>query len=645
MMAIMVVVLCSLMLIQRHTYQYEVSAYVPLEKFSLPKLWGRESYSPDWRHGDNLDITASEEFFATRSHGLTEIPNVNIADDTVVDRSSVAVVPVPHWQEISPFRDTADFRTERHYTNKFVALGESEPFAFAIRSVASRARLKISLEDWRLNGEPNAGLDASIRLMLPYRAREKAGKKPVPSIIKPMVLVANRDDTWTFDKNYTLVVVSDVHASIDSVPGMYTTNLVLRNQTKMLQKIPISIEVLPFKLKVNQFHAGAFGIAWDLWEGGFSGYYPEMVEMDSRYGFNLAGGFFNKGNEIPFQMTHSGALVVNESDPRFDKFNKRMRSLAQHGMGEVLFWNWGGSGKYFQFKNVLTGAGINEPFETNEGKKLFAKLLRAIKDAETRHGWPEIVVNPYDEALKDQDATREIIKAVPFVRKISPKTRLYMTEWREGYTRHYQSSGFQLKGTKRPRQSEYKALRASGEVARLNFAVIGSNIFDDKSRSIQNRLGGEYWHYTGVSSLSAASQFAMGFRAWIGQAETVLIWANYKGTLNNDGWTVHYVLPRDENGRKNRNTRGPVIASARAYVVREGIDDRKYLETLRYYAWRENSEETWKYLHALSKRASNLLSNKQSIGGLDNTEGVLSATGNLYALRAEIKDKILQLLD
>ena len=158
-------------------------------------------------------------------------------------------------------------------------------------------------------------------------------------------------------------------------------------------------------------------------------------------------------------------------------------------------------------------------------------------------------------------------------------------------------------------------------------------------------LGGEYWNYTGAWSISPTTQFGLGFRAWITQSETVLIWANYKGSLLNRGWTVHHPLPLDPNGRKNRNTEGPVLAGAQAYAVREGIDDRKYLETLRYHAWRTGSESDWRYLTNLSKRAKSLLKNPRSIGGIDNVPGRLSDTTTLGTLRAELKDRILKLID
>ena len=618
---------------------------VPLADFSQPALWGRKAFIPDWVAGEQADLNASEHFLKHWAPDLPEFPLHNMIPAKQEWAEDLFVVTVPHWLEVRPFQDPSGLSENPSLNRKFAALGESEPFAFAIRSLKHPARVTLTLENWQFNGAEAAALNHSVRLMAPYRVREKAGKRDTRQVVKPMVLLANKSNTWTFPRAYTMVLVVDVHVDKDAAPGIYSSTVTIRSHDLVIEQIPILLEVLPFELRVNQFHVGAFGTTYDIWEGGFTGYYPPMIEMDSRYGFNMAGGFFNKGNEIPFKRDPHGKLIVDRARDKFKKFDRTMALLRGHGMGDVLFWNWGGSGKYRQFLKVLSAAGIEADFNTPAGKYEFAHLLRAIKDVETSRAWPEIVVNPFDEALKDQQATREIIAAMPYVKAVSPKSRLYMTEWRSGYTRHYQSAGKQLTGNGRPRETEYRALLRSGEQPVANFDVIGSNVLDHKGRALQTMLGGEYWNYTGAWSISPTTQFALGFRAWITQSETVLIWANYKGSLLNRGWTVHHPLPIDPNGRKNRDTRGPVLAGAQSYAVREGIDDRKYLETLRYHAWRTGSEENWRFLSRVSKISESLVKNPRTMGGVHNVAGqLLNATG-LSELRAEVKNRILTLLN
>ena len=366
-----------------------------------------------------------------------------------------------------------------------------------------------------------------------------------------------------------------------------------------------------------------------------------MMEMDSRYGFNMAGGFFNKDGEIPFRRDEFGALVVDEKHPKFEKFNSTMQRLNAYGMGDVAFWNWGASGNVHQFNDVLEKAGI-PGIQTEGGKQGFAEVCRAIKMAEETYDWPELVINPYDEALEDQDATREIIESVPYVRKLSPDTRLYMTEWREHYARLYQSSGKTLLGKDMPGWSEYLKLLISLESPRKNFDVIGSNRMFNDSRRLQEALGGEYWHYSGVTRMGPQVRYGYGFQPYVMDAEAALVWANYKGGFDGKGWTLHYVMSDLPDGREKRYTRGPVIPSPRAMAAREGIDDRKYIETLKYYAIENNSEEDLRYLEQLRER-SRKLARIDNIGGVDNTEAVVTKSEAFQQLRQELKERILRL--
>jgi len=363
-----------------------------------------------------------------------------------------------------------------------------------------------------------------------------------------------------------------------------------------------------------------------------------MIEIDSRYGFNLAGGFFNKGAEIPFRRTSDGGLEVDAGHEKFRTFNATMSALKKHGMGQVAFWNWGASGTLAQFNNVLAAAGV-PPIGTEEGKKGFAQVCKAIKQAERKLGWPEFVINPVDEALMDQDATRELIRAVPHVQALSPETRLYMTEWHEGYTRLYQSSGSTLRGRRRPADN---APVAGGEKPRLNFQVIGANTLSQNGRCLQEQLGGEYWVYTTLTKVGPHGRFAYGFMPYIVKAEACLMWATWKGDLTGQGWTLHYLMPDEPKG--NSGTRGPALASVRAVLAREGIDDRKYIETLKYHARTRKSEQDLRYLDELPARCRSLADDLKNIGGGDNTEAKVSDDDGIQKLRVEVKDRILKLI-
>lgn len=448
---------------------------------------------------------------------------------------------------------------------------------------------------------------------------------------RPMVLLKPPKGVWTFPPNWSMSYLLDVHVPRDQAPGLYKGTVTVKAGGKLVREFGLEIEVLPFKLKTNNFHAGAYGTTCGLWAGGFTGYYPEMIEMDARWGYNLAGAFFNKGQEIPFKKTADGGLEVDPDHPKFKVFNETMALLTRHGMGkgQVAFWCWGSSGSVAQFNNVLAAAGY-PAIQTAEGKQGFALVCKAIKEAEKKYGWPEFVINPFDEALKNKAAAADVAAAMPLVQQLSPETRIYMTEWREGYTRTYQTFG-----------------AADGQ-PRLNFHVMGANTLSEAGRALQDSLGGEFWVYMMLQNVDPQGRFAQGFGPYIVRAETSLIWANYfagaplYGLDGSGGWTLHYLMPLNPGDKSS--TRGPVIASCRSPLARAGIDDRKYIETLKYYARKNKSADDLKYLDGLPARCRALAGDLKNIGGIDNVDAKVVNADGFQKIRIELRDRILKLV-
>lgn len=608
------------------------------------RFWGRLAYVPNWRAGDRIDAIATERFltryWATLhphySEGGAPGPPGN-----PVSNSRLVFLTNLDQPILSDYLPTAyeRARTEIRIT---AALGESEAFSLGVRSGFTPTSVQVKLSS--LNG-PAGRIEAheiTQRLVLTYPARRHARAEPDDRVIKPMVMIKPPSDGWRFPPHTTHNYYLDIHVPLDAVPGHYEGTVAVHFDERLGRKLHLSLEVLPFRLRTNGFHAGAFGIAYKRWAGGFSAYFPSMMEMDSRYGLNMAGAFFNKGNEIPFRTNSDGKLEVDRENPKFARFNQTMQRLKQYGMGDVAFWNWGASGNVEQFNNVLSAAGF-PGIDTEAGKLGFAAMCRAIKDAETTYGWPELVINPFDEALDDQDATRELIEATTYVRALSPDTRLYVTEWREHYARLYQSSGKTLKGMGRPRGKEYFALQLSLEAPRANFAVIGSNRAFDDSRSLQNRLGGEYWHYGAAQNVNPWARIVYGLQPYSVRAEAALLWANYRGDLDGSGWTLHFVMPDDRHdSRPDRSHQGLILPSPRALLAREGIDDRKYIETLHYLAAESGNRESLNYLAGLPRRIRAAIRTDYT-GGRDNREGAVTTGSLVNDLRAEIASRIASL--
>jgi len=613
------------------------------------KYFGTDAFVPDWRAAEEIDAKATRRFLerywpklrASHDAGNQGGPPDGLTAEEKA--AGVVVFPADYIRETLPSKVPTPAERKFSAMSLFAARGESEPFVVGVRTLGKAAAVSIETTDLTGPAGRIAAADVTSRLCLAwesdhYRGRGKWGKR-----MQQVVMLKPPEGAWRFPPNYAMTYWVDVHVPVAAKAGAYEGKITVKAGGKIAKAIDVTVEVLPLGLKTNNFHAGAYRVTYNIWAGGFTGHYEPMMEMDSRYGYNIAGGFFNKGNEVPFKGKGE-TLTVDTAHEKFRKFNATMQRLKTYGLGQVAFWNWGASGNVGQFNNVLKAAGI-PPIKTLDGKKGFAHMLRAIKAAEEEYGWPELVINPYDEALMDQDSVREIIAAMPHVQKFSPKTRVYMTEWHVGYTRLYQSSGKTLKGKRRPGDhgKEYKGLAAGGEKEPIfNFHVIGANIYDAESRAIQDRFGGEYWNYKGINRVDPQARYAQGYGSYVMRGECSLLWANYSGSFDKKSWTMHYVMPDDVKSRSM--TRGPVLASVRAAVGREGIDDRKYIETLKYHARTRRSAADLKYLRDELPKKCAAMATLKDVGGIDNTAEKITDASAFQRLRIEVRDRILKLL-
>ena len=86
-----------------------------------------------------------------------------------------------------------------------------------------------------------------------------------------------------------------------------------------------------------------------------------------------------------------------------------------------------------------------------------------------------------------------------------------------------------------------------------------------------------------------------------------------------------------------------MLASPRALLAREGIDDRKYIETLRYLAVQSGSSANLDYLARLQEQVRGM-AGRGEIGGRQNREGKRVSAAAMQQARHELQDRIVALL-
>lgn len=623
------------------------------------KYFGRDAFVPDWRKGDEIDAKASAFFLKrhwSKYRAEHEAGNQGVLPEWIGEeekKAGVVVFPVDYIRQVLPSVIPTKEECQVTAMASFAALGESEPFPIAVRTLARAREVSLDVSDLKGPGVITAQ-DITTRLCLAFKFgffMPKGSKARLwHKHIKPAIMFRPPEGKWTFPPNFTMVYWVDVHVPLDAKPGKYSGMIGIRVDGKMVKQIRTSVEVLPFRLKANNYRAGTFGCTGNQLGNGFKGYYEEMMEMDSRYGYGMAAAFKNKSKEIPW-IGRLEKMTLDEKSHLFTRIDEKMNLLKKYGLGDVMFWNIAGADFHARF-DAQVKRYTGHSLKTREGKIGFAHMMRALKAAEKKHGWAEIVINPVDESLDNPDYTRELIAAMPYIHTISPETRIYMTEWKVGYTRLYQSHGETLRGRRRPdkgrKTKEYLGLKGKEPI--FNFHVIGANKQDDEARGIQDAFNGEYWNYGILARVSPHARYIQGFKTWITRAEASLLWCGWGCSFDyypQGKWTSHFLMSElpAKTARSKRNTRGPVLASCKAAVAREGIDDRHYVETLRFHATKAGSNADLDFLrNVLPGKCREMATGFAQMGGRYNVGVEVKDTHAMQKLRIEIKDRILKIL-
>jgi len=100
-------------------------------------------------------------------------------------------------------------------------------------------------------------------------------------------------------------------------------------------------------------------------------------------------------------------------------------------------------------------------------------------------------------------------------------------------------------------------------------------------------------------------------------------------------FTTNYYLSKDP---AKADTIDYALASHTMLGIREGITDRKYVETLRQYAHAKGSKENIEFLKGLGARIDELGSAGK--GGVDDFTAELKSEGAMQQLRREIARRI-----
>ncbi len=277
-----------------------------------------------------------------------------------------------------------------------------------------------------------------------------------------------------------------------------------------------------------------------------------------------------------------------------------------------------------------------------EVEPYYRQWVREVYEHSKASGWPEIILTPFDEpAMWTQGPYRRsgrkppIIGAGPWIRDHFEFACKLMREEAPGMRVYLSLHGNTLAPADyRPRNDEYPSIR-QGQVFIDDIDICCTNAvgsdpqLGEKTRSV----GKDFWQYSGVGhGQPDRTRYTFGFFFNAFNSRGGLVWAY--------DWGAGFDTSRGYNWYLAWRTPLSVIPSPAYECLREGLDDRRYVETLKRLAL-DHQAEVGEFLDQLGKAAVSL----RTEGGRDTVNDFFAESSDLEAMdamRSRVVEQIQQ---
>lgn len=322
-------------------------------------------------------------------------------------------------------------------------------------------------------------------------------------------------------------------------------------------------------------------------------------------------------------------------DEAFQQFDAGMQRLRKYGFTGPLTWFSAGStsppweqriiaqrfGPRYRTQNWQWLPEVTAENSNHLWYLANAAVAKSFSEAPQKYGWPEVVWCPQDESLdaKGQSGRRVanmIGEMMPYIKNFAPHARMYAVVWHtkeDNWKGMWQAGVLQKFATTTNAQGEQKPSLRYGP-----FHVICTNCPNDLDREVTWAAGGEYWLYDLITSTAKPflyNRFAFGFHGARHYGAVFYSYADSSRPQNlspntdvaRSSWltgaeTLNYYLTKEPGSSRIDYA----LASHAMLACREGILDRKYVETLRILAYEYHDAESLKFLHNLPARIQEL---------------------------------------
>jgi len=481
----------------------------------------------------------------------------------------------------------------------FATPGEFEPIqvaAFALERLAITA----AITDLTGPGTLKAGRDVAIHWIESTAMRHGGGSRARSWQTKPVWLRPN--EPRTLEPRTSQAWYITTHVPADARPGLYRGEIALRAAAGRAA-FPIELRVLPFTLDTAD-HVARGAYTADVVS-------EEHIAEMAAHGLNSASIW----RRIEPRLV-DGKCVVGLS-PAMDDYLRKLKKA-----GFVRAVHFGGGDPAAGDPAGLASA-TKAAVGTPRFSQYYGQFWKDIRRLERENGWPEMICCPFDEPVKSNAKTRNYLACYNAVKHVTPQTKVFCVFMNRPWacTRlGTQADIWSCNGAFAANQAEKQRLAAQGT----------------------HKL---FYTYTGCMAnyRPGPTRFNAGFLPWHHHADGTYFWA-YLWTAGDpfndlDGDHLDWSpVARDVDGKLYR--------SLSWEAFREGVDDRRYVETCLRIAREKKRQDVLDKLAALQSAIAPGKETEVSrtTQGLDYFFFEVDNASTLDAWRAQVVALILDML-
>jgi hypothetical protein len=444
----------------------------------------------------------------------------------------------------------------------FATPGEYEPVNFVVYATEDLKQLAVRATELQCGDSMIPGGQIDVRLVLRRLMRDIYTYPPERSTIVSRFLLPNQPvdiPAGTF-REYHLIVHVPEHAE----PGQYSGTVRLIAADKDAIELPLTFEVLPFRLGPPGDKGYGVYYRFPGTDGDWSGIDVELADIRA-----------HGGNMLKSNLGVDYETVDNAIRPSYERLRRGLTLLRKHGFHGPLPISTG-----CEHAARLLGYDPVKDHDSQSSREQFLKVIKAgMKGlAELSAEFPEFeFLATHMDEIFGRDRLERYIRFTEAVRQV-PSLRVYITLHND------------------PRRDIAEMMRRCDpyvDVRCYNGHCMDSWIhsghtFDDLARELEH-AGDEAWIYHNIRGsffMAEWTRLVNGYYLWISPLRIHVPWMYYSFKGNpfdaTDGPRLRggdfaYAVPDPDDPAR-------MIPTRHWEAFREGVDDLRYLATLQSLA-------------------------------------------------------------